>query len=123
MNYVILIFSVILLITGAIILVKPAMVFGFMNTHCKSLKLHIFAVVIRLFLGIVFIASAQNSKFPLTVEVVGWLFIATGIILSFIGRERFMKLVGWAMTLVPRYGRASGVFAILFGGFLGYAVF
>ena len=122
MNYVILVFAVIMLITGAIILVNPMTVFGLMSTHSKSLKLHVFAVVVRLFVGAVLITSAQNSKFPLTFEVLGGLFILAGIILSVIGRNKFKKLVEWAMNLVPLYGRASGAFAILFGGFLGYAV-
>ena len=123
MNYVILVFAGLMLIAGAVILVKPSTVFGLMSTYSKSLKLHVFAVVVRLFLGIVFVTSAQSSKFPLTLQVIGWLFIAAGIILSVIGRNNFKKLAGWALTLDPKYLRAGGVFAILFGGFLVYAVF
>lgn len=123
MNYVILVFASIMLIAGAIILVKPTIVFGLMSTYSKSLQLHVFAVVVRLFLGIVFVTSAQSSKFPLTLEVIGWLFITAGIMLSVIGRNNFKKLVGWGLTLLPKYGRASGAFAILFGGFLVYAIF
>lgn len=123
MSYIILVFAVLMLFTGAIILVKPMSVFGVMSTHSKSLKLHIFAVVIRLVLGTVLVTYAHNSRFPLTLEVIGWLSIAAALILSIIGRNKFTKLVQWAMTLIPSYGRVSGVFAMLFGGFLGYAVF
>ena len=123
MNNVILVFAGIMLITGAIILVKPTTVFGLMSTYSKSLQLHVFAGVVRLSLGIVFVTSAQSSKFPFTLEVIGGLFIAAGIILFVIGRNKFEKLVGWALNLVPKYGRAGGVFAILFGGFLVYAIF
>jgi len=98
-------------------------VFGVISTHSKSLNLHIFAVVIRLVLGIALLTYAHNSKFPLTIEVIGWLSICAAIILSLIGRDKFIKLIQWAMTVIPRYGRVSGVFAVLFGGFLGYAVF
>ncbi len=66
MNYVILVFAGIMLIIGAIILANPTTVFGLMSTYSKSLQLHVLAVVVRLSLGIVFVTSAQSSKFPLT---------------------------------------------------------
>lgn len=123
MKSIILLVAVLLLTTGVFILVKPMIVFGVMGAYSKSIKLQIFAVVFRLLLGVVLLASAHNSKFPLTFEVIGWLSIVAALVFSLIGRNKFMKLIEWAMTLVPRYGRFSGLFAILFGGFLGYAVF
>ena len=122
MNYVILVFAVIMLITGVFILITPMSFFGVISAYSNSLKLHIFAVVLRLFLGVVLVTSAQNSKFPLSIELLGWLFIMASIILSLIGREKFKKLAGWAINLIPLYGRAIGAFSILIGGCLGYAV-
>ena len=121
MTYIILIFAAMMLLAGVIILVSPGIIFGLMKNHSKSLALHIFAVAVRLVIGVALIASAQSSKLPLTLDIIGWLFIAVGIFFCIIGRARFVKIVEWGITLLPSYGRVSGVFAILFAGLLGYA--
>jgi hypothetical protein len=39
-----------------------------------------------------------------------------------IGRTRFKGLIGWAVEVSPIYKRMGGFAAVLFGGFLFYAV-
>lgn len=78
--------------------------------------------MIRLFLGAALIIAAKNSTFPTALEVSGWLILLAGIALAVIGRKKFMELVKWALSLIPQYSRAIGLFAILFSGLLGYSV-
>ena len=122
MNYVVFVFAIIMLITGIVAFVRPMVIYRFIDACSHSLKLHIFAVLIRLFLGAALIIAAKNSTFPTALEVSGWLILLAGIALAVIGRKKFMELVKWALSLIPQYSRAIGLFAILFSGLLGYSV-
>jgi hypothetical protein len=42
--------------------------------------------------------------------------------LGIIGRANFNRLMSWALSVAPTFGRIGGLLAILFGGFLIYAV-
>ena len=122
MHYIILLFAIFLVVLGAVILVKPAAVFGLLSKHASSFELHVIAVVVRVLLGIVLILGAPGSKFPLVLQAIGWISLIAGILLALVGRERFIKLIAWGMTVLPKNSYALGIVTILFGGFLGYAV-
>lgn len=122
MNYVILLFAILMLVTGIVVLVSPKIIHGFIDTQSQSVKLHIFAVLIRLFLGAALIISAKNSAFPMAFEVIGWLIVLAGIVLAVMGRNRFKELVKWAVNLLSQHNRVIGIFSILIGGFLSYSV-
>ena len=122
MNYIIFVFAIIMLVTGIVVLVRPMTIYGFIDTHSQSLKLHIFAVLIRLFLGAALIIAVKNTSFSLVLEVTGWLIVLAGIVLAVMGRKRFKRLVKWAVNLLSQHNRLIGIFSILIGGFLGYSV-
>lgn len=122
MHYLILLFAVFLLATGVVMLVKPMALFGVMEKYARSLELQVVAVVVRIILGVVFILAAEDTKFPMVIQIIGWLMIVAGIIVAVIGRRRFIGLMEWAMPVLPKYGFIVGLVAIVFGGFLGYAV-
>ena len=122
MYYVILAFGLFLIFVGTIILANPNIVYTQLRNHSNSLNLHIAAVVARILLGVVLIRYADESKFPLAFEIIGYVSLIAGITLGGIGRIKFLKLMQWALTLVPKYGRVTGLLAIVFGGFLWYAV-
>jgi len=123
MNYVILVFGILILLIGAIILTKPETVFGILRSRFESLSLHVLAVVVRIILGVALISYAGQSKYPIIVEVLGWISLAAAIALGLIGRSNFKSLMKWALNITSTYGRVGGVIAVLFGGFLVYAVF
>jgi len=107
--------------TGLIILVNPEIVFALLRKNTDKLQLHIIAVVIRLALGICLIYQAGNSKYPLTMEVLGWISIVAALFLTVIGRTRFKALMMWALSHVKTIGRIGGVFVSIFGAFIVYA--
>jgi uncharacterized BrkB/YihY/UPF0761 family membrane protein len=122
MNYVILMFGSATVVAGAVILVSPEAVFNILRDKLDSLGLHVLAVVVRLLIGFALITYADESRFPLTLQVLGWLSIAAAVALGVIGRNNFRKLMGWAVSLSSAYGQFGGLITLLFGGFLVYAV-
>jgi uncharacterized BrkB/YihY/UPF0761 family membrane protein len=108
-------------VTGVIILINPLVIFGPLRDNLDKLFLHVTAVVVRLILGILLVTQSALSKYPIIIEVLGWLSIIAAITLALIGRDRFKRLMAWAFSLLKPYGRVGGVLASIFGAFIVYA--
>ena len=114
MSHIILVFGILILIVGAIILVKPDTIFGLLRRHAESIGIHVLAVVVRLILGVALVTYAAESNYPIALKIIGWLSLTAALILGVIGRSRFKSLMNWAMNLVSPYGRAGGFLTVLF---------
>lgn len=121
MTSVIILFGFIVLIAGIIIIISPEIFFAYLRKNHDRRELHILAVVLRLVIGAILINQAAESRFPLAIEILGWLSIVAALTFAAIGSHNFLKLMSWVLTLLKPYGRAAGVFAAAFGGFLVYA--
>jgi len=121
MTILIILFGALTSLAGILIVINPETVFGILRKNLDKLELHILAVVVRLVLGALLIFQADASKYPVAIEVIGWLSVVAAISLSVIGRQRFRRLMSWALTLAKPLGRAGGVAAACFGVFLIYA--
>ena len=121
MTLLIIIFGVLTLLAGIVIVISPEVIFGFLRNNLDKLVLHILAVVVRLFLGILLICQSNISEFPFVIEVIGWLSIVAAIFLAVIGRRNFNRLMSWALSLSKPFGRVGGVLAVAFGAFLIHA--
>ena len=117
----IILFGVLTLLAGMVIVVNPDSVFGLLKQHVGSLALHVLAVGVRVLIGILLILEAESSRFPLVIEVIGWLSIIAAVVFALIGRCRFQRLMRWALSLAKPYGRIGGIIAIGFGAFIVYA--
>lgn len=103
-------------------LVRPDAVAGFFRENSGSLGLHVLAVLVRLILGAALIGYATDSKYPVALQIFGWLSVGAAIILGGIGRSRFKVLISWALNFASSLMRFAGLLAVLLGGFLIYAV-
>ncbi len=121
MTLFIIIFGALTLLAGLVIVINPDFVFGYLRKNLDRFILHILAVVIRLVLGILLVHQSGISRFPIIIEVIGWLSIVAAISLAVIGRRNFNRLMSWALSLVKPAVRIGGVIAVAFGGFLIYA--
>lgn len=122
MNYIITVFGIATIVAGIIIVINPETVFGLIRRKSESLGLHILAVVVRIILGAALILCATESKYPTTILIIGWISIVAASVLGIMGRANFMRLISWALSVSPSFGRIGGFLAILFGGFLIHAV-
>lgn len=117
----IVVFAGLICVAGIAIIVNPAAVTRLLAGSAGRLELQVLAVVIRLALGIALVLSADASRFPAAVHVLGWISIVAALGLAAIGRQRFIALMRWSMQWVPRFGRIAGVVATALGAFLIYA--
>jgi len=114
-------FGLLTFLAGAIIVVNPEIIFGVLRKNLEKISLQVFAVGIRLITGILLIQYAGESRYPIIIEVLGWLSVIAAVTFAVIGRRRFLRLMSWALSLLKPYGRVGGVFAMAFGGFLVHA--
>ncbi len=121
MSILIIIFGALTLLAGIVIIINPEIIFGYLRNHLGKLELHILAVVVRLVIGVLLIYQSNVSRFPLVIEILGWLSIVAALSLAVIGRRNFNRLMSWALSFTKPFGRVGGVSAVAFGAFLIYA--
>jgi len=121
MTLLIITFGALTLLAGIVIVINPEIIFGRLRNNLDKLILHILAVAVRLGLGALLIYQSDVSKFPLAIEIIGWLSIVAAISLAVMGRHNFNRLMSWALSLLKPFGRIGGVIAAAFGAFLIYA--
>jgi len=121
MTSLIILFGVLMLLAGMFLIIKPESLIGLLEKHIDKLGLHVLAVVVRLVLGVLLVSMADASKFPLAIEILGWIALAAALFLAVIGRARFRKIMAWALSVARPAARVGGVLAAGFGAFLVYA--
>ena len=121
MSILIILIGALILLAGLVIVLNPEIIFSFFQKNLDKLGLYVLASVLRIVLGILLITQSNLSKFPLVIEIMGWLSIIAAILLVIIGRRNFNRLMSWALSFVKTFGRVGGVLAMAFGAFLIYS--
>ena len=81
-----------------------------------------FAVILRLLLGAALILAAAQSRFPMVLQVLGWLAVIAAVAILFMGRDRLKKFIAWFQRMTNTTVRVWLLFGFAFGVFLVYAV-
>jgi hypothetical protein len=117
----IIIFGALTLLAGLIIIINPENIFGLLRKNSDKLEMQILAIIVRLVLGVLLVYQSGVSKYPLVIEIIGWLSIVAAVFFTVIGRNNFKRLMSWALSLTKPFGRIGGFVAVCFGAFLVYA--
>ena len=123
MNNIVLLFGVLILLGSITLIVNPEYILGIFANYGETPGLHIFAIIVRIILGISLVIAAADSKYPIALQILGWLTLIVVLVLSAIGRERFKSLIKWSLGINPNIQRVMGFFGILFGSLLFHAVY
>ena len=121
MTLLIMLLGALLFLTGITLMINPARLYGFMKNNADKLMLHIFAIAVRLALGLLLVYNADDSKYPLAIEIIGWISILAAVILAVIGRTHFKRLLYWALSLKDMFAGIAGAITLCFGAFLLYS--
>ena len=121
MKLIVKIFGLLILFAGISLLIKPEIIIGWLEGNTTNTSLYIIAIVARFLLGILFIAAARESKYPVVMKVFGYLFLIAAIIFVFIGHENFQGFMSSVIPVAKPFAPLSGILSIAFGVFLMYA--
>ena len=121
MTQLIILFGVLIFVAGLVLIIRPQLILGMMESNGEKTWLYLSAIGARLVLGIILIQQAGFSKFPLLVEALGWVALLAAFAFMALGRQRFARLMAWVIAKMKPYARVGGAFALIFGAFLVYA--
>lgn len=93
MTLIIILFGVLTLLAGITIILKPEIIFGYLNKHVEKVELYILAIAVRLALGVLLISRSGVSRFPLVIEVIGWFSIAAAVFFTAVGHNMFLRIM------------------------------
>lgn len=122
MKYLITLFGVLIMITALVMLFRPAFFIDHMRRFSDTTAMHVLAVMVRVILGMALLLHAEQSRFPLVLQIIGWVSLAAAAIIAVIPHARFTSLIGWVLDRFTSYIWAGALTALPFGGFLVYAV-
>ena len=114
-------FSLAMFLAGAVIMIQPADLLKYLGKQTTHIGVYIAAIVVRLLMGFLLISRADQAKFPLIVELIGWVFLLSSVVLAVIQHGQFIRLLSWVLIRFSPYARFAGFLAGVFGGFLLYA--
>lgn len=110
-----------MLLSGISLIIKPEIIFVWIENNMENTALYISAIIVRLVFGILFIVAARESKYPRVIKFLGYLFIITAIIFIFIGQDSFHIFITFLIPNVKPFAPISGILSIAFGSYLIYS--
>ncbi len=121
MKLFIILLGILLMVSGIYWLINPEIVAGLIEGNLEKSSLYLAAIIGRLVIGILFLISANESKFPITIKVLGSMALIAAIVFIFIGHEGFTDFISSIMSIFKSYGRIGGLVCLIFGSFIIYA--
>ena len=122
MQYLIVLFGVAIVAVGLVVLVRPSPFVDYLRRYSMTTSMQVLAVAVRIVLGLALILHADQSKFPLVLEIIGWLSLAAAVTVAVIPHAQFKRLVFWVLDRFADYVWIGAIAATGFGLFLVYAV-
>ena len=110
-----------MLLSGISLLVKPDIIFLFIENNMANTSLYVTAIVVRLVFGVLFLLTASKAKYPGVIKFFGYLFVVAAFVLILLGEEGFKGFFAPLLTNFRPFASLAGLFAIVFGGFLIFA--
>lgn len=122
MNYIVALIGLMIIVIAFFLLFNPAASFEYLRKTAGSKSLYFFAIVVRLVMGILMYIIADQTRFPLTISILGIATFLSAVIIVFISRSSFEKTIVWFMDHFSKYIRIIAVGIMIIGAFLMYAV-
>ena len=110
-----------LLILGALVFIRPALVHRFFGGFATSQGVNFLEAAIRLIVGLAFMAVSPETTLPLVFFWFGAVLAVTAIPLAFLYRFHKAQTV-WVIPFTQRFLPLMGVVAIAVGALIGWAV-
>ena len=121
MTQLIILFGALIFVAGIVIIARPPLILDMIQSNGEKTWLYLSAIGARVILGVILIQQASISKFPLLIEILGWISLVAAFVFTIMGRRRFTGMMYWILEKMKPYARVGGVFALIFGALLVYA--
>ncbi|BBL71316.1 hypothetical protein [Methylogaea oryzae] len=79
------------------------------------------AISLRVFMSALLIAGAPYCRWPLALQIIGWLSLVEALAAALQSRERFTQLLEWILSRPASFIRGGAGIGMLFGVLILYA--
>ncbi|MBN2284682.1 MAG: hypothetical protein JXO48_12415 [Deltaproteobacteria bacterium] len=117
MSVIVLVIGLIILGMALALLLSPALLRMLLGTFIRNNWWNI-AMMLRVVIGVLLLLAAPGTRAPVVVQVIGVLFVLSGIVIPFMGAARLGKLVNWWLARPDGFLRAWAVAAAVFGALI-----
>jgi hypothetical protein len=118
----IVVFGLFVIVMTGMLAFRPKLITDFMLRHAAETWMHVLAAVMRIIIGVALLLYASQSRFPLTLQILGWITVAAGVIVALIPPSKFKQLIIWAFGRFGDYTRIAALAGMILGVFIIYAV-
>ena len=115
-------FGALMIVMSLLMIARPEAWVDRAVAYCRLRYMHPLEILSRVGFGVSFIVYAEASRFPAALTGFGYLLVGVGVGLAFIPPSYHRRFGIWAIQRIGRGFRPAGVFSLVLGGFLLYAV-
>lgn len=108
------------LVLGLAVIVSPAAFRRALHRFREHRWLY-WASAFRLLAGGILVVAASSTAFPGFVRALGVIFIAAGVSIPFLGKERAFRIAEWWLRQPDEMLRGWGILAAVLGALLAWA--
>ena len=109
------------LLLGLSMFIRPDLFFAWVEGNLDNTWLYVLAIGIRLFLGLLLVVAAKESKFPKAIKYFGLFILAAALLLLLMGQDNFREMATTLIAYFKPFAAVAGLIAMLIGSFLLYA--
>ena len=118
--YSIAVFGFIMVLISVVMMAKPDAWARCIVLYSRMPYMHALEILIRLGFGLLFVKYASDAKFPLTIEIMGYILLAVGIGLMLTPPSSHRRFAVWSVEKFSKHFRRAGLVSFAFGVFLIY---
>ena len=120
MATVVAVFGLFMIVLGSVVMVVPWGVTRLALLHQG--RLHFAIAAVRLVVGLVLLMVAAETRLPMVLRFFGTLVLFSGVMMLLVGRERIRSFSQWLSHRPHALVRLAGLFVVVIGATLFYAV-
>lgn len=113
-------FGFLMLIFSIIMVVKPDSFSNGIISFSEKAYFHLFEIISRIIVGIIFISYSSSTVFPKVIYIVGYILVLVGIGLALTPPSLHKKYAVWSANSFRNKFRIIGVFSLPLSLFLIY---
>lgn len=114
--------SLLIIFVGGVMIYRPKAIPDMARLYIDDTAFQVYASVGRILLGIALVVYADHSRLPILVTILGTASLLSGIAFLFMTPEKFRDFIRTMLAKVEDFGIFPGVFGIIVGLILLYAV-
>lgn len=112
--------GVFLIVVSLCMLARPGTMMALAN-HWLTTRWRYLVALIRLLVGVIFLAAAAGGRYPGLFEILGWLFVVGGLLLVALPSAVMERIGRFVASFSPWVLRLAAPPVFLFGAFVVHA--